>query len=306
MINLETLSLSSARRARQRRSGAAWRRAGVFAASAAAMSLSSSLALAGQFVVLDETWDHLPTLADSHYRVDPPASAPTNWRSPVDYTSGTAYLHLEVLTKPTDEPTKFQVCFEATPTYACTAQSPTYTATGVIDWESPFSGFWSPEGESVDWSQGIRQIAVILKDTENGKPSADNVGADRAARFMPTRVRMVVTIVEPGSEYVPPGPADPGAGGGGAGGEGAGGAPTEPGAGGAGASTSTGSTGGGGSAAASTSGTGGGEPTGQTPEPGASDDDGGCSLAPGRTSAGFAVWLSLAAAAFFARSRRRS
>ncbi|XXT15542.1 hypothetical protein WME94_35375 [Sorangium sp. So ce429] len=33
-------------------------------------------------------------------------------------------------------------------------------------------------GESVDWSQGVRKIAVILKDTQNGKPSEDNAGAD--------------------------------------------------------------------------------------------------------------------------------
>jgi hypothetical protein len=182
------------------------RRAGAFFAAVAVVSLGSSAALADQFVVVDSTWDHTPDLADSHYRVLPTAATPADWKSPVDYASGMAHVRLEVFTKPTATPTKFQVCFEATPTYACTDQSPTYTTVGVLDWETPFSNFWSPPGETVDWSLGTTKIALILKDTQNGKPSADNVGADTAALYTPTHVRMVVTIVAPGSTYVPPPP----------------------------------------------------------------------------------------------------
>jgi hypothetical protein len=156
--------------------------------------------------VVDSTWDHTPDLADSHFRVLPTAATPANWKSPVDYASGFAHVRLEVFTKPTATPTRFQVCFEATPTYACTDQSPDYTTVGVLDWETPFSNFWSPPGETVDWSQGTNKIALILKDTKNGKPSADNVGPDTAALYTPTQVRMVVTIVAPGSTYVPPPP----------------------------------------------------------------------------------------------------
>jgi hypothetical protein len=186
------------------------RRAGVFAAAVAALSLGSAEALAEQFVVLDSTWEHTPDLADSHYRVTPLPGTPSDWRKPTDYASGTAHVHLEVTTKPSATPTKFQVCFEATPTYACTDQSPTYTTVGVVDWETPFSNFWSPPGTAVDWTLGTKKIALILKDTQNGKPSADNVGTDKAALYMPTQVRMVVTIVAPGSTYVPPPPADAG------------------------------------------------------------------------------------------------
>jgi len=187
------------------------RRAGVFAAAVAALSLGSADALAEQFVVLDSTWEHTPDLADSHYRVTPLPGTPGDWRKPTDYASGTAHMHLEVSTKPSATPTKFQVCFEATPTYACTDQSPTYTTVGVVDWETPFANFWSPPGTAVDWTLGTKKIALILKDTQNGKPSADNVGADKAALYTPTQVRMVVTIVAKGSTYVPPPPADAGA-----------------------------------------------------------------------------------------------
>ena len=173
-------------------------------------ALAGSVAQAGQIVVLDETWVHAPDLADSHYRVVPIAGTPTDWVNPVDYSKGKAWVYLEVHSKPTDAPTKFQVCFEANPTYACTAQSPAYTEVGTYEWETDFAGFWSPPGEFVDWTKGVNKIACILKDTMNGKPSADNVGPETAALYMPTEVRMVVTIVEPGSEYVPPTPSGEG------------------------------------------------------------------------------------------------
>ncbi|HET6582192.1 MAG TPA: hypothetical protein VFG69_02070 [Nannocystaceae bacterium] len=167
---------------------------------------TSTAALAEQVVVFDQTWVHTPELPDSHYRLPPDAGTPADWTSPVDYSQGSAWVYLEVHTKPTDQETKFQVCFEATPTYACTAQSPTYTEVGVYEWETPFTGFWSPPGEYVDWTLGVHDIACILKDTMNGKPSADNVGPEVASLYTPTEVRLVVTLVEAGGVYEPPVP----------------------------------------------------------------------------------------------------
>jgi hypothetical protein len=167
-------------------------------------SLASSVALAEQVVVFDQTWEHTADLPDSHFRMPPSAETPADWVSPIDYSQGSAWVYLEVHTKPTDQETKFQVCFEANPTYACTAQSPTYTEVGVYEWETPFADFWSPPGEFVDWTQGTNNVACILKDTVNGKPSADNVGRETAALYTPTEVRLVVTLVEAGAVYEPP------------------------------------------------------------------------------------------------------
>ena len=277
------------------------RRAVLVAAAVSVASLSSSPALADQFVVVDSTWDHTPDLADSHYRVMPLPGTPADWNSPVDYASGTAHVRLEVFTKPTDTPTKFQVCFEATPTYACTDQSPTYTAVGVIDWETPFSSFWSPPGEMVDWTQGTNKIALILKDTKNGKPSTDNVGAVTAALYTPTQVRMVVTIVAPGSTYVPPSPpdagppVDPDAGGGGGSG------PLD-----AGVDTTTGTGAGGGAMNNGDAGAAGGAGgTGGTPAT-PNKSESGCSTALATGGAGHGAWLSLALAALCVARRRRA
>lgn len=272
------------------------RKGSLAAAAAVVVSLWSGAAFADQFVVVDSTWEHTPDLADSHYRVTPLAGSPSDWRKPIDYASGTAHVHLEVSTKPTDQPTKFQVCFEATPTYACTDQSPTYTTVGVLDWETKFSNFWSPAGTSVDWSLGTKKIAIILKDTKNGKPSADNVGAETAALYTPTQVHMVVTIVAPGSTYVPPpppmadaGPGDPDAGAGGAGGAGGSG------------STSTGPA----TQDAGDTLDAGVDPDGGSPtDPGESNS--GCSVGPDLASTRSAAWLALAVvAAGLTRLRRR-
>ena len=92
-----------------------------------------------------------------------------------------------------------------------TAQSEPYATTGVLSWGTAFSALWLPPSTTMDWTQGVDRVAVILKDTENNKPSADNVGDAEAARYTPTRVRMVVTVVTQGSTYVPPGPYDAGA-----------------------------------------------------------------------------------------------
>ena len=274
-------------------------RAVLVAATVSVVALSSSPALADQFVVVDSTWDHTPDLADSHYRVTPLAGTPADWKSPIDYASGSAHVRLEVFTKPTDQPTKFQVCFEATPTYACTDQSPTYTTVGVIEWDTPFSKFYVPAGEMVDWTKGTKKIALILKDTKNGKPSADNVGAVTAALYTPTHVRMVVTIVAPGSTYMPPPPpdagtpVDPDAGGGGGSGPMDGGVDTT--------TTAAATTGAGGGSMNDAGAAGGAGGTPSTP----TKSESGCSVAPALGGESHGAWLSLALAALCVARRRR-
>lgn len=256
--------------------------------------IGASTALAQQFVAMDETWEHTPDLPDSHYRVEPSSETPADWTSPVDYSQGTAWVYMEVQTKPTEQETKFQVCFEATPTYACTAQSPTYTAVGTYEWATDFADFWSPPGELVDWSQGDNKLACILKDTMNNKPSADNVGAEVAALYTPTRIRMVVTIVAPGGTYEPPTPT--GEGGGAQGGGGQGGAGT-----GGDASASGGASSQGGSGTGNTSSAGGdghGGDGGGAPSP---DEDDGCSM---RTPANASnAWIAVAVVVLGAGAR---
>ncbi len=157
-------------------------------------------ARADQFIVTDVTYTHSKdTTSDSHYRVDPSAATPKDWTKPVDWTKGSAHVLLEVKTKPTNTPTKFQICFEGNPNYACTAQSEAYTAPGTYQWSSRISTFYSdPAKGPMNWANGVKAVALILKDTNNGKPQGD-------PKYVPTDLHVEVAIVSEGATYQPPG-----------------------------------------------------------------------------------------------------
>jgi hypothetical protein len=183
------------------------------------LGFSSALASADQFVAVDVTYTHsADTTKDSHYFVKPSAATPPNWRAPVNYAGGSVYMHFEVYTKPSSEPTVWVICFIGTPGYACT-DTGVHTTTGVYERSVKLPDIW--QYDQVDWSQKITQIPIILKDDKNVKVAPENVGAARSALFMPTTLRAVVTIVSAGGTYMPP--ISDGIGGGGEGGAGDGG-----------------------------------------------------------------------------------
>jgi mono/diheme cytochrome c family protein len=159
--------------------------------------------IAGQLVIADATYTHGVNTPDSHYYAAISASTPANWTSPVNYGGGITHTHLEVKTKPSAEATQFQVCYELkSGGAACAYLSAAYTKTGVYDWDTPASGFWT--SGTIDWSKGINRLAMILKDTANNKVTADVVGDARAALFVPTQLRVTVTIVKQGQAYAAP------------------------------------------------------------------------------------------------------
>lgn len=189
----------------------------------AAGLLAAPLAQAAQFVVADVTYTHsAQTTTDSHYKVDPTAETPADWTSPVDYATGSVHVRLEVKTKPSDAPTRFQICFEMKVNYNCTDQLKPYTTPGVYEWDTKVQGGYRPG--PVDFSQGILRTALILKDTNNVKPAPENVGADTAALYLPSDLRVTVTVVAAGSVYEPPTDTTPAGGSGGGGSAGGGGA----------------------------------------------------------------------------------
>lgn len=173
-------------------------------------ALAAAPVRAEQFVLADVSYTHsAETTQDSHYYPELPADTPRDWTKPVDYAHGSVHVVLDVKTKPAgDAPTKFQLCFEGTPSYGCTAQSPTYTKIGRVEWDSPFSGFWYES--TVDWAQGVKRMPLILKDDMNNKPAGD-------PKYMPTELHVQVTLVSAGAKFVAPPPPAAGSGGGGAG-----------------------------------------------------------------------------------------
>jgi hypothetical protein len=187
----------------------------LFAGVLGAASFGARGARADQFVIADATYTHsAQTTSDSHYPVKPTAEAPANWQSPVDYTKGSVHVRLEVKTKPSTTATRFQICFEMKTNYCCTDQAPTYTTPGVYDWDTDVEELWRPG--PVDFTTGVVRSQLILKDTNNGKPSPQNVGQETSALYMPTDLRVTVTVISNGAEYQPPADTLPSGGSGGA------------------------------------------------------------------------------------------
>jgi hypothetical protein len=182
----------------------------------AAAAVSASRARAEQFVLVDLTYEATAqNTMDSHFVAMPASNIPKNLKTPIDYASGTAYVHFEILTKPSAAKTLYNICFENPSNYACLPYPPAYTATGKYDFNAKFSAFW--QGDLVDWSMGITKLQLVLKDEKETKVQGD-------AMFYPTKIHVTITLVSPGSTYVPPDMAAAGTGGATAGRGGAGGA----------------------------------------------------------------------------------
>jgi hypothetical protein len=165
---------------------------------------------AEQFVLFDVTFDYSKDDADnstpskSHYYVKGDKlneNRPKDWTSPVDYRNGTVHLRLEVLEKPAgDEPTTWSICYIPNKGqkngYGCIG-SGTYRTTGVYEKDIPMTSFW--ENDSIIWSQGIKQMDLVIKDNSGGSGHAHKRSDHE--KFFPTKVRMMLVQVSAGSVY---------------------------------------------------------------------------------------------------------
>jgi hypothetical protein len=183
-----------------------WARGGAVLVAALAIVAEFAFAHsvhAQQFVAADLTYTATTqNTTNSEYRIPVLAGVPANWKSPVDYTQGMAYVRFEVLDKPSDAKTVYNVCFAlAGSTLSCMPYSPVFTAKGVNNFSAPFSAFWN--GDMVDWTMGVMQIVLVLKDDTGKLVQGD-------ANYYPSTIKTHLTIVAPGATYVPPNTSDAG------------------------------------------------------------------------------------------------
>jgi hypothetical protein len=156
--------------------------------------------------------------------------------------------------------------------YCCTDQAPVYTTPGTYEWDTDVTKLWRPG--PVDFTQGILQSALILKDTNNVKPAPENVGQATSDLYMPSDVHVTVTVVSTGSTFQDPNLAAGGRAGADAGGAATGGT-SGGGSGGTAGTSATEPSGGGG-----TAGTVGGTATGGTATDGTTTGGGGAATNP--------------------------
>ena len=174
--------------------------------------LAPTLSFGEQFVLFDVTFTYTKSDADtstpskSHYyvkegKINP--NRPRDWTNPVDYRNGTVHIRAEVLEKPPGgEPTTWTLCYIPNKGqgngYGCTGTD-LYTATGVFEKDVKMTSFW--ENNSIIWSEGIKQMDLVIKDNSGGGGHAHK-RADHE-KFFPTKMRITMIQVSAGSTYDP-------------------------------------------------------------------------------------------------------
>ena len=152
------------------------------------------------------TFDQVVTITERgngagafHYLIKPAASEPASWTTPVDYSRGTAHVHLEVLEKPSKRPTAITICFDGNlEGYGCIATS-TYTDLGTYVTARVLpTATW--QYNQIAWNRRRQEYHLVVKDpalggTSGGRPASD---------YTPTKMRIVMTIVPQGGTYMPP------------------------------------------------------------------------------------------------------
>jgi hypothetical protein len=173
---------------------------------------ANSVAFAEQFVLFDVTFTYTKEDADnskpskSHFYVKDKLlnlERPKDWTTPVDYRNGTVHVRLEVLEKPDgDAPTTWSVCYIPNQGqkngYGCLGTE-IYKKAGVYEKIVSMRSFW--ENDSIVWSEGIKQVDLVIKDGSGGSGHAHK--RTDSEKFFPTKVRLTLTQVSAGSKYDP-------------------------------------------------------------------------------------------------------
>ncbi len=189
-------------------------RAGILASLTAmwVSILAPSVSRAEQFVLFDVTFTFTKADADSskpsksHYYVRGMAinpDRPRDWTRPVDYRNGTVHIRAEVLEKPAGgEPTTWTLCYIPNKGkgngYGCTGTD-LYREKGVYEKDVSMKSFW--ENDSIIWSEGIKQMDLVIKDNSSGKGHAHK--RKDFEKFFPTKMRITMVQVSAGSTYDP-------------------------------------------------------------------------------------------------------
>lgn len=185
---------------------------GVVAALTLPPVLAPSPATADQFVLFDATFTYTKADADnsrpskSHYYIRGDAlnpDRPKDWTSPVDYRNGTVHIRTEVIEKPPGgAPTTWSLCYIPNRGqgngYGCTG-TVVYREKGVYDQDVSMKAFW--QNNAIVWSQGIKQMDLVIKDDSGGQGHAHK--RPDPEKYFPTKVRITMIQVSAGSTYDP-------------------------------------------------------------------------------------------------------
>ena len=183
---------------------------GLLFTGSAALGAMPAPRRAQQFVLFDATFTFTKEDADtskpspSHYylkgdKLNP--DRPKDWTSPVDYRNGTVHVRTEVLEKPAGgEPTLWCLCYIPNKGqkngYGC-LNTTLYKEKGVYEQDTSMTKFW--QNDSIVWSEGIKEMHLVIKDNSGGGGHAHK--RPDHEKFFPTKVRMTLIQVSKGGKY---------------------------------------------------------------------------------------------------------
>lgn len=167
---------------------------------------------AEQFVLFDQTFTYTKHDADnsrpskSHFYIKGEMlnpQRPKDWTSPVDYRNGSVHIRLEVLEKPPGgAPTTWSLCYIPNRGqkngYGCTGTK-IYREVGVYEQDVSMQSFW--QNDSIVWSEGIKQMDLVIKDDSGGQGHAHR--RPDHEKYFPTKVRITMIQVSAGATYDP-------------------------------------------------------------------------------------------------------
>lgn len=173
---------------------------------------TASLARAEQFVLFDATFTFTKEDADnskpskSHYYVKGDMlnkDRPKDWTQPIDYRNGSVHIRAEVIEKPAgDEPTTWTLCYIPNKGqkngYGCVGTK-LYKEKGVYESDVSMTTFW--QNDSIVWSEGIKQMDLVIKDGSGGSGHAHK--RTDHEKFFPTKMRITMIQVSAGAKYDP-------------------------------------------------------------------------------------------------------
>ncbi|NND34486.1 MAG: hypothetical protein HKN76_18010 [Saprospiraceae bacterium] len=165
-----------------------------------------------QFILFDVAFTYTKEDADnskpskSHfyvkdYLMNP--DRPIDWTAPVNYREGKVHVRIEVLEKPDVEtPSTWSLCYIPNKGrgngYGCTSTG-IYYEEGTYEKDIDMTSFW--ENESIIWSEGIKQMDLVIKDDSGGQGHAHK-RIDHE-NYFPTRVRITMVQVAQDAVYNP-------------------------------------------------------------------------------------------------------
>jgi hypothetical protein len=167
---------------------------------------------AAQFVLFDVVFTYTKADADnstpskSHFylkgdRINP--DRPKDWTAPIDYRHGTVHFRAEIIEKPPGgEPTTWTMCYIPNKGqgngYGCTGTD-IFREKGIYEKDVSMNAFW--ENKSIIWTEGIKQIDLVIKDGSGGNGHAHK--RPDHEKFFPTKVRLTAIQVSAGEKYDP-------------------------------------------------------------------------------------------------------